>query len=818
MSTTEELTKIQDSLAGKEKVDEVNTVNSKDVGGGSESISNYEREEYLVQDYAHDVAFKVLSTQDDPEQHAFTFRFVFLGLGLSAFGSVLAQIYYFKPQTVSVARLFLLLISYFLGNAMAWGIPRKGIFRYLNPGPFNIKEHTAILIMCSTASVSATASEIIAVDDLYYNNKLNPGLAIFMLLASQLIGYGFSGILREYLVYPTLTWWPTIITSANVFQALHYDQTLVSKRVKLFWLVFLVVGIWEIIPQYMFPVLTGFSIFCLIDNGRHAWMRNIFGGASNNEGTGLLAACFDWNYIGGDCLWIPLKTQFNQDIGLALTYVFMAAFYYCNVWKARNFPFMSQALFYINGTQYDQAAILTDNAFDAEKYAEQGPAYFSASNVSDDDRSIGHSTRIDRLLKAWFLLVSNLALGACLVHVILWHWPEISGAFKFTQLRNMKEVDDPHYNEMKKYKPVPHWWFIFILAAAFAAAQATNYKGNSGLPWWALIVLLIMCFILLVIYGYLASVTGFQLSWFGTGFFQASSSNITFVVQWLTRASQLSQMIVAFMVPGNPIANMHGTLYGQNTMNQAITLLADFKLGQYTKVPPRVTFCAQVGGAIIGSILNYVMLINIIDNNRPALLSIAGTRLWSGQNPQSYNSNAISWGALGPQMFGRDGEYFMVPVALAIGIFLPLPTWFLHKMYPKMGFDWIIMPIITQYSAWLTVGINTSITFSVLIGIFSQYWVRTRYPRWFTKYNYIVSGAIDGGTQVMIFILSFAVFGAAGNAHDFPTWVCFPVSTLHSLISRPLLTLLYLSVDNGQWGNPSLDQGLSADRCMAPAS
>lgn len=29
-------------------------------------------------------------------------------------------------------------------------------------------------------------------------------------------------------------------------------------------------------------------------------MRNVFGGASNNEGTGLLAACFDWNYIGGD--------------------------------------------------------------------------------------------------------------------------------------------------------------------------------------------------------------------------------------------------------------------------------------------------------------------------------------------------------------------------------------------------------------------------------------------------------------------------------------------------------------------------------------
>ncbi|KAI0266258.1 OPT superfamily oligopeptide transporter [Gloeopeniophorella convolvens] len=682
---------------GKEKSDsmeKVAEVEVKELSVDHEKLSSYEQDEYLVRDYAHDIAIKVLSTQDDPTQPAFTFRFLFLGIGLSAFGSVLAQIYYFKPQTVSVARLFLLLISYFLGNFMAFVIPRKGWFRYLNPGPFNIKEHTALIIMCSTASVSAQASEIVAVDNLYYNNVLSPALAIFTLLSSQLLGYGFAGILRDFLVYPTEVWWPSIVTSANVFQALHYDRSLASKRVKVFWIVFGVVGVWEIIPQFVFPVLTGVSIFCLIDNGRHDWMRNVFGGASNNEGTGLLAACFDWNYIGGGVFWQPLKTQINQDIGLLLTYIFMCALYYGNIWKAKSFPFMSQDLFYQNGTQYDQSLILTNNVFDPFKYQEQGPAFFSASN-------------------AWFLLVSNLALGSCLVHVLLWHWSEISGAFKFSYLLSGgSDVDDPHYNEMKKYKTVPQWWFLLILLAAFAGAQATNYKGFSGLPWWSLIVLLVMSFILTVIYGYLAAITGFQLSWFGSGFFQ---------------------MIVAFMLPGRPVANMYGTMYGQYTMNQSITLLADFKLGQYTKVPPRVTFVAQVVGAVVGCVLNYVMLINIIDNNRAALLSIAGTRLWSGQNPQSFNSNAISWGALGPEMFGAGGVYFMVPVALAIGVFLPLPFYFLHKKWPKAGFDYVVTPIITQYSAWLTVGINTSITFSVLIGIFSQYYVRKRYPRWFTK-------------------------------------------------------------------------------------
>jgi len=49
-------------------------------------------------------------------------------------------------------------------------------------------------------------------------------------------------------------------------------------------------------------------------------------------------------------------------------------------------------------------------------------------------------------------------------------------------------------------------------------------------------------------------------------------------------------------------------------------------------------------------------------------------------------------------------------------------------------------------------------------GLVSQAYLRKRYPTLFVKYNYLVSAALDGGTSVIVFILSFAVFGAAGNA------------------------------------------------------
>lgn len=38
------------------------------------------------------------------------------------------------------------------------------------------------------------------------------------------------------------------------------------------------------------------------------------------------------------------------------------------------------------------------------------------------------------------------------------------------------------------------------------------------------------------------------------------------------------------------------------------------------------------------------------------------------------------------------------------------------------------------------------------------------------------AGALDGGAQVMIFILSFAVFGASGTPKPFPAWAGNPAA------------------------------------------
>lgn len=62
------------------------------------------------------------------------------------------------------------------------------------------------------------------------------------------------------------------------------------------------------------------------------------------------------------------------------------------------------------------------------------------------------------------------------------------------------------------------------------------------------------------------------------------------------------------MVPGRPVANMYGAMYGAHPMTQGIAFLQDLKLGQYCKLPPRVTFCMQMMGTVVGAILNCAFL------------------------------------------------------------------------------------------------------------------------------------------------------------------------------------------------------------------
>ncbi|KAH7912216.1 OPT oligopeptide transporter [Hygrophoropsis aurantiaca] len=700
-----------------------------------------------------EIATHVISVEDDPTLNPWTFRAFFIGLGLSAFGGSLAQIYYFKPQTVGVSLMFLAIISYLIGFAMETFIPRRGFFRYLNPGPFNKKENAFVIIMASAAANSALGTEVLAVQRLYYNITPNPGASIFLLFSSQLIGYGIGGVLRTTLLYPSKMLYPGVLPLLSMFDALYLDGAAARRKLKIFYIVFGIIFIWEIFPEWMFPLITGFSIFCLAAPNNAAVSR-IFGGSDGNEGLGLLSLCLDWQYISGGVnpMTIPLKAQLSSFIGYILCMVVFVATFYSNIWKAQNFPFLSQLLFYENGTLYNQTLILNENfEVDPTLLAEQGLPYYATTWVVS-------------------LLATNLGLAATFTHLLLWNRDDLRGSWSWMNVQTIKETwanfnwrfwqndgmreqpvstedMDPHYVQMMKYPDAPDSWYYLTFVLSVVVGLIVLYKSDSTLPWWGFIIAVILAIISVLFFGALYAITGLGLS-----------------------IQPLVQMIGGFLHPGMPMANMYFVLYSYNTVSQAMLLLRDLKIAQYAKLPPRAAFTAQILGTLLGAILNFVLMNSIIDSQREILLSIQGTNIWSGQQPQQYNSQAIAWGGLGHELFSVGKRYQWVPWSYIVGLFAPIPFWLVHRYWPKLRADYYYTPIICTYIGWLCVGINSSILSFFTIAFVSQWWLRTRYPAWFTKYNYLVGAALDGGTQVMVFILSFAVQGAAGTAHLFPTW------------------------------------------------
>ncbi|KAJ3328971.1 hypothetical protein HDU76_008907, partial [Blyttiomyces sp. JEL0837] len=445
----------------------------------------------------------------------------------------------------------------------------------------------------------------------------------------------------------------------------------------------------------------------------------VFGGINNNEGMGLFSLCFDWQYITSSCLSFPWTTQINLFIGTAGCIMLMPLMYYNNVWNAQNFPFMAQNLFLLNGTSYDQTVILDDdNNLDIDKYNEYGQPYFAAT-------------------WAMQLMSNNLGITAAITHTILWYGQEIWEALKVLWTPGAA-TDDKHYKAMLKYKEVPQWWFLAILVGSFAVAMALIYVNKSQLTWWAFIICVLIAAILVLLVGFMGATTGFTMP-----------------------TQPLVQLLGGFVQPGKPVANMYFTLFGYNTTLQALGLLGDLKLGQYLKIAPRAVFGAQILGTVIGGILNYAITISIVDNQREILLDINGNLQWSGQNAQNYNSQAISWGALGKQMFGPGATYEWVSYSFLLGFVLPIPFWLAHRFFPKFGFNYINTAIISWYLGYLTVGINSSIFSYILIGMFSQYYLRRYHAAWFNKYNYLLSAALDAGTQVAAFLMTLFLFGAA---------------------------------------------------------
>ncbi|KAK7022840.1 hypothetical protein VNI00_016921 [Paramarasmius palmivorus] len=689
-----------------------------------------------------DVSKFIVDLRDDGDE-AVTFRSLALGTVIAGLGAALSQIYYFKPVVVSVSTVFLLLVTYTLGEALANLLPRRAsvqgtklhflgpVLHFLNPGPFRLKEHVVATIISSTAAYGSVAVNNFAVQRLFYDTNVGALTAILGAFSTACFGMGLVGILRPLTVYPSaMVYWGNLPT-VSVFQALHFDTAGNAKRKKLFWGAFSGMFIWEIIPAYLFPLLNGFSVFCLASQKASRRVRdvftNIFGGAEGNEGLGLLSISLDWQYMS-----LPLIQQANSWVGYFICYVAVLAIYYSNTWNSLAFPMLSTSIFSANGSVYKQSAVFGSHfVLNQTALEEIGLPALTGSN-------------------AWSNLTNNLGIGGLIAHVILFWGGEVRDAIKQGINRTQP---DPHYQAMLKYKEVPWWWYQILLWLSFLAGLIVVIRGQTTLPWWSYIIALIV---------------GMFITPFSTILYGRMGNGVA--------TNQLMKMIPGAINPGRPVANLYFSMWSHDVVSTSIGLAGDLKIGQYLKVPPRVMFLSQLWGTVLGVAVNYIVMITVVDSQREVLLDPRGTNVWSGQSVQSLNSAAVTW-SLAKQLYGPDGPYLVIPLGLVLGAIPTMIQFLISKRWPVIGgvrVDSLILPIVWNFANWMTTGVTSVMTSIIAVGLVSQLWLRRYHPGWYKKYNYILGGALDGGSQVMIFILAFAVFGASGVERPFPAWAGNP--------------------------------------------
>jgi hypothetical protein len=92
---------------------------------------------------------------------------------------------------------------------------------------------------------------VLAVQKLYYNITPHPIVCIFLILSTQMLGYGVAGALRKTLVYPSAMLYPTNLPTASLLESLHKGGKTVAKKMKIFYIAFGVLFVWQAFPQYI---------------------------------------------------------------------------------------------------------------------------------------------------------------------------------------------------------------------------------------------------------------------------------------------------------------------------------------------------------------------------------------------------------------------------------------------------------------------------------------------------------------------------------------------------------------------------------------
>ncbi|KAF7291048.1 OPT oligopeptide transporter [Mycena chlorophos] len=675
-----------------------------------------------------------VANTDDPSIPVGTLRAWTIGLLWAILIPGLNQFFFFRYPSVTVTGIIAQLLSLPVGRIWARVVPNVKIFGVaLNPGPFNIKEHVLITIMATVGSGSAYATDIIAVQRVFYHQEYNFSFQWLVVMSTQLIGFSIGGIQRRFLVQPPSMIWPANLVSCALFNTLHAQEYAGMgkrggiSREKFFYIAFTCSCCWYFLPGYLFTALSYFSWVCWIAPNNNA-VNQLFG-VEYGLGMGLLT--FDWAqiaYIGS-----PLATPWWAEANVAGGFIFFfwiitPALYFTNTWYTQYMPISSSTSYDNTGVEYNVSAIVNpDLTFNEEKYQAYSPLYLSTT----------------------FALAYGLSFAsitATVTHAFLFFRKQI-----WTQSRRaMHEQPDIHARLMSVYPQVPEWWYAVVFVAMFVFGIISIEVWQVEFPAQYFILALVISAVYIIPIGMIQAITNQQVG-----------------------LNVITELVIGYSLPGHPIAMMMFKTWGYITMAQALSFASDFKLGHYMKIPPRQMFTSQVVATVVAGTVQLGvqawMFTNVVDmcaRDQP-------NGFWC-PSTQVFGTASIIWGVIGPKRIFSHGElYYSLTYFFLLGAIMPFLAWLVHLKWPNSWIRYLNFPVIFSGTGAIPPATATNYVTWGIVGFIFQYVIRRRHFSWWTKYNYVLSAAMDSGVAVaavlIFFMLEYPRSGTIG-ANTVQTW------------------------------------------------
>ncbi|KAF7369549.1 OPT oligopeptide transporter [Mycena venus] len=659
-----------------------------------------------------------VANTDDPTILVSTVRAWTLGLIWAIIIPGLNQFFFFRYPSVTVTGIVAQLLSLPLGRLWFRLLPNVKIFGLeLNPGPFSIKEHVLVTIMATVGAGSAYATDIVAVQRVYYNQTYNFSFQWLMVMSTQLIGFSIGGIARRFLVQPPSMIWPANLVTCALFNTLHATEYAGIgerggySRERFFYIAFTCSAFWYLLPDYLFTALSYFSWVCWIVPENVA-VNQLFG-VTHGLGMGLLT--FDWAqiaYIGS-----PLATPWWAEANVAAGFVFFfwimtPALYFSNTWYSKYMTISSTHSFDNTGKYYDVTRILTaDSTFDEESYQNYSPLFLSTTFAL----SYG---------------LSFASITATITHAFLFFRKQI-----WTQSRRaMHEQPDIHARLIAVYPQVPEWWYAIIFVSMFVCGIIVIEVWDTKFPVQFFILALVIAFLYIIPIGMIQAITNQQVG-----------------------LNVITELIIGYALPGHPIAMMMFKTWGYITMAQALTFTSDFKLGHYMKIPPRSMFHAQVVATILAGTVQlgvqawmFTNIEGMCDSEQKDGFTCPSTVV--------FGTASIIWGVIGPaRQFSHGQIYYALTFFFLIGFICPLIAWLISLKWPNSIIRYINFPVIFSGTGLIPPASAINYVPWAIVGFIFQYVIRRRHFAWWTKYNYVLSAAMDAGVAISAVLIFFCL-------------------------------------------------------------